>query len=478
MKGCPQKLVALPTTGEAFLLRRETQNILVDSGWNGGRLAALLAKQEPKLSSINIAVCTHADCDHSRGFTTLLKKWRSIDKHATIDQYWLPGGWFQVALDLINDPHVFVNTVLREMESFSQNHPYIESELDIDNALLDNFDPLPDEPVPDESPLERDEIDSAKPPYDLEIDDVSIDKRDEPPWMKDIPDHRKQVDYNDTEGDRAIKSARGRIYYRIRCGKVNKVIGRYWLDLIITANIIRRIANSAIGHKVMIRWFDYGGFEDAGWKSGGEPRSLIPINAVEQTEPSSDYTDKSRQLRLNAVNERCLSFYSPGYKSGSGVLFCGDSPMGHGKGYLQPFIIPQQRSIPAIIATAPHHGSQTNARAYTHILRQVRTKPVFWVRSGGTKKHPGDAYRSIPPCLRLCTWCPRAHKRTRYERFVDLHFRSVPITSSGYPCSCKANFRSRCKISRNVRILAKRGCLAGRNNLILAHSKSSGPQKR
>ena len=322
------------------------------------------------------------------------------------------------------------------MELFVRDNSNIESESDIDSRLLDDYEALPDGPELDESPLGRDGIDPVKPLYDHEFDDESFDTMGESAWMKNIPDDRKQIDYQDIKGNRAIKSIRNRIYYRIKRRKVNDVIGRYWLDLIITANIIRQIANLAIGHKAIIRWFDYGGFENKGWELGGTHGLLIPINAVEQNVPSWGYTKKSSQLRLCAVNERCLSFYSPGNKSRSGVLFCGDSPMGYGKKCSQPFIIPQQDTIPFFVATAPHHGSQTNARAYNYILNQIRTIRVFWIRTGGTEKHPGDAYRRILPCLRLCTRCPRYHKKVNSEASICLHYRGSPFISANSQCHC------------------------------------------
>ena len=460
MRNGPLKFVALPTKGEAFLLRRETRNILIDSGSNGRMLANLLSKQFPKLKSIDIAVCTHAHQDHANGFKTLIKEWQSIDKHAKIRQYWLPGCWFQIVLDLINDPDEFVDSVISDMEEFAISHSEVDSESDIDDGLLEDFERLPENPVPDESPREGDETDSVKPPYDREFDDDSFDDIGEQPWMKNIPDHRKQVDYQDTEGARAIRSAQRQIRERISNGEVSEVIGRYWLDLIITADVIRQIANLGIGHKATIRWFDYGGFDDKGWELGGVHGLLIPINSVEQVKPSLDYTSKSRQLRLCAVNERCLSFYSPGNWFRLGVLFCGDSPMGHGRGYSTPFVIPQQSKIPFVIATAPHHGSQTNARAYTYILKQIQTMPVVWVRSGGKKMHPGNAYRSIPPCLRLCSSCPLYDINVRYEASIMLPRCGFPITVTGYPCRCRFDFGSKCVISRQVRHLAISGYLA------------------
>ena len=425
-----RKFVALPVPGEAFLLRREQCNILVDSGSNGEKLAKSLVKQSPMLTTIKIAVCTHADRDHAGGFTTLLDEWCSINKRARIQEVWLPGIWSIVVDGLNNDPIGFAFTVLNEMFSFETKHRDINSVVKIDAKLLKDIDLLSDdeslhEPLRGERLRTHDEIESVERSNDRDIDDKLIDS--------------------------AIRFAQRMIDFHIENKFVNAAIGQYWRDLFSTAEIISRIAHSAKRYKVKIRWFDYGKFQDNGWRpQGGDPDLLIPVNAVEQ-KPAPTNLMMSYLLRLTVRNEQCLSFYSPGRKSEAGVLFCGDSPMGYNKRYSTPFVLPKPSPAPLVIATAPHHGSKSNSLAYCHILKQIVGIPTFWIRSGGNSGQPGDAYRSIPARCRLCTWCPRSGIRPKVQKFVKLHFRGTLFVSKGRPCNCKPEGRDDAAIASSVR---------------------------
>ena len=68
------QLMALPITGELFLLRRGEHYILVDGGGRtiarthdvaGRALAAALKRLTPSLTKIDIVVCPHSDSDHA-----------------------------------------------------------------------------------------------------------------------------------------------------------------------------------------------------------------------------------------------------------------------------------------------------------------------------------------------------------------------------------------------------------------------------
>ena len=425
-----RKLVALPVPGEAFLLRRERCNILVDSGINGEKLAESLVQQSPKLTTIKIAVCTHADRDHAGGFTTLLDEWPSENKRERIQEFWLPGIWSIVVDGLTKDPFEYADALLSEMISFARKYQDIDSEVKIDAKLLKDFKSLleddpPHDPLRDERLRTRDKIESGERSDNRNIDDKSIDS--------------------------VIRNARRVIDWCIDNNLVSAAVGGYWHDLFKTAKRISRIARSADRHNVKIRWFDYGKFEDNGWRpQGGDPDLLIPVNAVEK-KPTPTNLMKSYLLRLTVRNEQCLSFYSPGSKCEAGVLFCGDSPMGYNKGYSTPFTLPKPSPAPLVIATAPHHGSKSNSLAYCHILKQIMTVPTFWIRSGGDSGQPGNVFRSIPARCRLCTWCPRSGIRPKVQKFVKLHFRGTLFVSKGHPCNCKPEGRDDAAIASSVR---------------------------
>ena len=449
-----RKLVALALPGEAFLLRRRKCNILVDSGSNGEELAELIFKQLPEVKTIKIAVCTHADSDHAGGFTTLVDKWRSRNKQAQIEEFWLPGIWSNVADGLNENPVKYVSAILREMISFSRRYPDIGSKPKIDSTLLEDFVPLSDEPLPNEAPLSRDEIESDELTDERDVSDASLEYVEESERIHAFPGHAK----DDMKWLRAIQSAKRRIKHCTERGYVSKEIGRYWKNLLSTAEIIYRIVRSANQHKARIRWFDYEKFiENAHQPFGGYKNLLIPVNAVERKPPQSKMM-KSALLRLTVRNEQCLSFYSPGSCFEAGVLFCGDSPMGYNEenstGYTTPFTLPRLGNIPLVIATAPHHGAKTNAVAYCHILDQIKKKPTLWIRSGGSSKQPGDTYRSIPMQNRICTWCPSSGVREKRTRFVRLFYcRCIPFTVKGCPCYCRPQGSNYIEISNRFQRL-------------------------
>jgi len=157
-----------------------------------------------------------------------------------------------------------------------------------------------------------------------------------------------------------------------------------------------------------VRWFDFSEFARTRHASGGDYGLLVPLNAVELAVPPSPMHELSYMARLTPVNEECLVFFSPGkLLKKLGVVFTGDSPMGDGPRYTQNFLPISLEPRQLVIATAPHHGSQSNAMAYVHL--DTFAKVVLWLRSGGTHQHPGLAFRQLLPALRACTNCPHSN---------------------------------------------------------------------
>ena len=68
------RLLALPTSGESFLLQRGSKNILVDGGYGYRRLADTLSSPSVGVQHLDIVVCTHADMDHAGGLVKLLSR--------------------------------------------------------------------------------------------------------------------------------------------------------------------------------------------------------------------------------------------------------------------------------------------------------------------------------------------------------------------------------------------------------------------
>jgi hypothetical protein len=136
--------------------------------------------------------------------------------------------------------------------------------------------------------------------------------------------------------------------------------------LITTAKRIRDIAQVAASSGSKIRWFDFAQFRKGQPPRGGVPVFLEPINSVEVVS-IAPRRSLSYLARLTPVNEESLVFLAPPDLFRLGVLFCADSPFSMAFGYGSSFLSLPEPQWP-IIATAPHHGAETNRAAYGHIL--------------------------------------------------------------------------------------------------------------
>jgi hypothetical protein len=187
-------------------------------------------------------------------------------------------------------------------------------------------------------------------------------------------------------------------------------LAKHWLSMINTAERIRAIAANAIAHGSRLRWFDFGPVRHGRRPSGGEPGTLVPLNAVElKSWPT--FVGLSYLALLTPVNEESLVFFAPPDCEHLGVLFCADSPLGTGIGYANSFLALSASPSWGIIATAPHHGSESNKVAYEHVSKWARV--AGWLRAGGSKLHPGPTFRGLPSEIRACTHCPHRSKDRR-----------------------------------------------------------------
>lgn len=86
---------ALPVCeGDAFLLVDADKVYLFDSGINAGIVGILNNKG---INTIDVAICSHNDNDHTDGFKALLKS------NITIKEIWLPALWASIISFLINN---------------------------------------------------------------------------------------------------------------------------------------------------------------------------------------------------------------------------------------------------------------------------------------------------------------------------------------------------------------------------------------
>ncbi|APQ11404.1 hypothetical protein BJP27_07770 [Pseudomonas oryzihabitans] len=413
------QLVALPVSGDAFLLRRSGRVILVD----GGRSSVLLSEELTKygVDYLDIVVCTHADYDHAGGLVDLLDR-----SKIKVKEFWLPGAWTESLPVLLKDPAIVVDDLIqtldKEMHATSFDGDLEEFEERMHSYISDyrgafrNAERLTDFDYYKEPSMPVDEKRGVG-PLDAEL-----------PVGRSAEEHIAKV----------FRNGRSRIRYRVAKKRISKTVASFWLGLIDTAERIHRIAKQAIRYDVKVRWFDFGEFARTNLSGGGDRDFLIPLNAVELANPPPPPVGLSFLARLTPVNEECLVFLSPvskDYWLRPSILFTGDSPLGKGRNYDVSWLRWPTEASRYVVATAPHHGSESNLAAYHHLCAKVQV--ICWVRSGGNASHPGKTYRRIDPSLRICTNCPHTKKP---RQAAEIHFSKYPIWFSmrmhGHRCSC------------------------------------------
>ena len=386
------------------------------------------------------------------GFTKLLDVWRTNNANGRkpIQQFWLPGEWAGLvpyllfeksAIEFIKSFFFEVATLTREkLENLPERYPDVLPNSD-DTEDIDSFKAF-GEHIDDGEMGEVFDEDTHK-----DFDD--LENYPEAAWMKKIRGSAGKVLTESPMVANILNSAKSIICSCTQNKMFTRKIGAFLLALIDTADRIREIARSAIQHNVKVRWFNHESFlENNGVAKGGNSNLLVPINARELRQLPK-VRNIFKHLCLSSTNERCLSFYSPSKDSWrSAVLFCGDSPMGYASGYSVPFKLRKNLQHPFVIATAPHHGRETNKGAYSHIKRWIAPGCVFWVKGGCLNDNPGPTFRSLNSVLRGCTVCPHSNKTYRAVEITENRQygaiqnsatrRTTGATSyfKGHQCSC------------------------------------------
>lgn len=425
------QLIALPVSGDAFLLRRADRVILVD----GGRGSAVLSRELTKygVDYLDVVICTHADHDHAGGLVDLLD--RSTIK---VGEFWLPGAWAESLPALLKTPAVVVDDLIQTLDKKIHGVPFDAGPEKFEERIYSYVSGQREEYRNGKRLAGRDGSENAENLADGGDYENPFKPIAKPgglgPWDAELPVERNAVE----RATRAYRNGRDRIRYRVTKKKVSKTVASFWLGLIDTAERIHRIAAQAMRHRVKIRWFDFGEFSKTGHYGGGDRGFLIPLNAVELANPPPPPVGLSFLVRLTPLNEECLVFLSPScrpYWREPSILFTGDSPLGEGRNYSVSWLRWPMGVSRDVIATAPHHGAETNLAAYGHLNSQVRV--ILWVRSGGNAGHPGPTYRDIDPSRRICTNCPH-DKKPRQAAEIRLLKSPIwyPMRTHGHSCSC------------------------------------------
>lgn len=429
-------LLALPISGEAFLLRRRGHAVLVDGGWKKDNLTRVLATHLSKKTKLDIVACTHGDGDHAAGLPDVLRHWPG-----GIGQVWLPGRWVDVLPELMKDPKGFMNELIRELDAiirenahdrvvdppFSRSGGFAEQV----SAGISGFghDAQPVRDADDAAPAE--EVSAAEDGLDDPEPDLgATEPTDDPPWFAELRAAKNLTTENVAAA--AFQSARSRIAYRKRKRRLSAVAAMPWLGMVDTVEAIRRIAAAAIARRLRIRWFDYHAFAGTGRPSGGVRGFLEPINAREQAPAPLSL---SFLMRLTVINRQSLVFVAPPKWSRLGVLFCGDSPLGDGSRFAQSFLKHTTPPSLPIVATAPHHGAETNSAAYDHMRKWADV--LVLLRAGGDRDQPGPTFKALGWPLKVCATCPGSGRPPHIAGVASSGRHPwFQLSIVGVPCGC------------------------------------------
>jgi hypothetical protein len=193
------------------------------------------------------------------------------------------------------------------------------------------------------------------------------------------------------------------------------------------AHRIRAIAIEAFHRGIPVRWFEFDPV-----KPSGNVGALKPVNAriIARVRPLVGRL--LNILALTVLNKESLVFWAPPTDKHPGVLFTADSDL---SGVHLP------RRLAGAIVTAPHHGSEANAKAYAAVAMAVQpyTSSITWVRSDGRyRSRPGQTYLGVSS-RRLCTLCRPGWGTSRPKQTVYLFSRGGHWTRHHRTatCSCR-----------------------------------------
>jgi hypothetical protein len=396
------RFIAVPVAqGDAFYLEHDDWSVLVDGGRNQSAFPAVF-QAATKADGVSVAVCTHNDADHANGIIGLLQA------GFRCGEVWLPGRWL-AALPNVLKP--FVDLLIELAADVAQvdassNTAKQQSGLSPIEALGEDLHEHLDEgPMGNES-LSIGE-DGWPEPY------VSMLERAEPwevaPWVwLWASDDLRFFPY--------------RHYQRLDSAGMQLL----W-SAIDAASRIRAIALEAFHRGIPVQWFEFGATKPLDGVA-----TLRPLNARVVARVRPRVRPLLASLALTVSNKESLVFWSPPTDHYQGVLFTADSDLSGVDLSLQ---------LSGAIATAPHHGSEANAKAYTAIATAMKgsSSSITWVRSDGRyRDRPGPTYCSLSS-RRLCTLCQRRGSTPSPKQSVHLFTRGAMWTRHRRTavCSCK-----------------------------------------
>lgn len=356
------EFIALPVgQGDAFYLERGGLSILVDGGKSELGFPGLFKNYTSK-DNVDIIVCTHNDADHVNGIIGFLRQ------GLTCKEIWLPGVW----ADLLPSA----------LKSFPERvHDVYESLDEIGNPTLDEL----------VEAIESDQhhLESLLEFQDAEEVDAISTEQDYVPWYSGL----------EVLLEEASDSVEAPWAHDLNLIYIERyLLSGYHLNriqpYIAATERIKEVALLAYHAGITVRWFEY----DTKNPTGGVPE-LVPLNSRELIKIRKRKVDKlTHYVALSVANKRSLVFLSPADNEAPDVLFNADSDLSG---------VCSRKIGENCIATAPHHGSESNGHVYNYVESWMGGSPglLIWVRSDGAfSKRPCHDFINTKGG-RYCTLC-------------------------------------------------------------------------
>lgn len=380
------RFIAIPVAqGDAFYLEREGFSLLVDGGRSRSALPSMF-QRATKTDGVNVVLCTHNDADHANGILGFL------ESGLRCEEVWLPGRWLSVLPDVLRP---FVE-VFRHLEN------------DIaETGIPSNMETAQPSPSLIEAYAERAGDRSSDGPATEERQPIAENK-----WPESYIQMLEQAEpWDFTPHWLGPWHPQDWPFWQYRAYRRLGPAGVQLLwSAIDAAARIRAIATEAFHRGIPVRWFEF----DTATPSGGVGE-LQPINGREIARVRPRVGPFLKRLALTTSNKESLVFWSPATEHHPGILFTADSD-------LAGVSLPSQ--LDGAIVTAPHHGSEANANAYTAVARASKSlRSITWVRSDGRyRSRPGNTYLGLAS-RRLCTICRRPGASSTKKQTVRLYSR-------------------------------------------------------
>jgi len=367
--------------GDAFFLEKGDKTLLVDGGKSVSSFPGRFLKAAGR-NHLDILVCTHNDSDHANGVLGFLRQ-----KRFTADEVWLPASWMDNLQDLMINPEKFLKELIADIQRLDD---HLARDLEAVGEMFTMIQTQKEGLIVEETAENlRRLVEQASEIYHLDLG--------------------KQF----------------RTLYNL---KLRNPKHRLTKEALVASNLIREIALSAFRSGSLVRWFDYIGDNGFTKASGGMTDLLVPINAVEVARIKRPKKSALEYISLTRVNQQSLVFASPNNEFSPFVLFTADSDLS----FRQP--IPWQDQM---IITAPHHGSNSNNRAYWRFVHETPNKmDVVWVRSDKkSNARPSIAYIVVNG-RKYCTLCRRSKLLKQDVLLTSSRFKNAwqPVHTQG--CCC------------------------------------------